>query len=149
MITCNTVGWTWTGDPTHSRKLLNELNFGGAKVAVTRGSKATGMNDPHREDNLTPEKTAKLRSLAGRLPYHSLDDPRVQFETWFGDAIGGCGSRESRRSVSCSQEFLGCHFLDQEVGRQTRVVICSGESELNALTLCAARLISTKNLVER
>ena len=25
---------------------------------------------------------------------------------------------ESRRSVSCSQEFQGCHLLDQEVGRQ-------------------------------
>ena len=25
------------------------------------------MNDPHSEDNLTPEKTEKYRSLAGRL----------------------------------------------------------------------------------
>ena len=36
---------------------------------------------------------------------------------------------ERRRSVSCSQKFLGCYFLDQEVGRQTCVAISSGESE--------------------
>ena len=55
---------------------------------------------------------------------------------------------ESRRSVSCSQEFLGCHLLDQEVGRQTCVAISFGEGEFHALTLCAARLMFTKNLVE-
>ena len=43
--------------------------------------RATGVNDPHNEHNSTPEKTEKFRSLAGRLLYHSLDDPRVQFET--------------------------------------------------------------------
>ena len=55
---------------------------------------------------------------------------------------------ECRRSASCSLEFLGCHLLDQEVGRQTFVAVSSGESEFHALTLCAARLIFTKNLVE-
>ena len=45
---------------------------------------------------------------------------------------------ESRRSVSCSQEFLGGHLLDQEVGRQTCVAIRSGESEHHAFTLCEA-----------
>ena len=30
---------------------------------------------------MTPEKTEKLRSLAGRLLCHSLDGPRVQFES--------------------------------------------------------------------
>ena len=54
----------------------------------------------------------------------------------------------TRRSVSFSQEFLGCHLLDQEVGRLTFVAISSGDSEFHALTLCAARLIFTKNLVE-
>ena len=49
---------------------------------------------------------------------------------------------ESRRSVSWSQEFLGCHWLDQEVGRQTCVAISSGESEFHA-----SRLIFTNNLV--
>ena len=28
VITFNTDGWTWTGDPTHSEKLVNELNLG-------------------------------------------------------------------------------------------------------------------------
>ena len=56
---------------------MNELNFGGAKGAATPGSKETGVNDPHSEDNLTQEKTEKYRSLAGRLLYHFLDDPRV------------------------------------------------------------------------
>ena len=55
---------------------------------------------------------------------------------------------ESRRSVSYSQGFLGCHVLDQQVGRQTCVAIMSGESEFHALTLCAARLTFTRNLVE-
>ena len=54
----------------------------------------------------------------------------------------------NRRSVSCSQEFLDCHLLDQEVGSQTCVAISSGDSDFHALTLCAARLIFTKNLVE-
>ena len=61
-------------------KLVNELNLGGAKGAVSPGSEATGVNDPHSEDNLTPEKTEKFPSLAGKLLYHSWDDPRVQFE---------------------------------------------------------------------
>ena len=55
---------------------------------------------------------------------------------------------ESRRSVNCSKECLGCHLLGQEVGRQTCVALSSGESEFHALTLCAARLIFTKNLVD-
>ena len=55
---------------------------------------------------------------------------------------------ESRRSVSCSQEFLGCYLLDQEVGRQTCIAISSGEGGLHALALCAARRIFSKNLVE-
>ena len=36
------------------------------------------MNEPHSEDNLIPERP---RSLAERLLYHSLDDPRAQFES--------------------------------------------------------------------
>ena len=39
-------------------------------------------------------------------------------------------------------------MLDQEVGRQTCVAVSSGETEFHALTLCAARLIFAKNLVE-
>ena len=30
---------------------------------------------------------------------------------------------ESRRSARCSQEFLGRHLLDQEVGRQTCIAM--------------------------
>ena len=81
VITHNIDGCYWTGDPTHRKKLENELNFGGAKGAVTPGSKARGVNEPRSKDNVTPEKTEKYRSLAGRLLYHSLDDLRVQFET--------------------------------------------------------------------
>ena len=43
--------------------------------------------------------------------------------------------------VSCSQEFLGCHLLDQEVGRPTCVAISSGETEFHAF-------VFTKNLVD-
>ena len=81
LVTYSTDGWTRTGDPTHNKKLVNELNLGGAKGAATPSSKATGVNDPHSEDNLTPEKTDKYRSLAGRLLCHSLDDLGVQFDT--------------------------------------------------------------------
>ena len=80
VITCNADGWTWTGDPTHSKKLVSELNMG-TNGAATPGSKATALTNPHREDNLTPQQAEKYRSLAGRLLYHSIDDPRVQFET--------------------------------------------------------------------
>ena len=40
------------------------------------------------------------------------------------------------------------HLMDREVGRQTCVAISSGENEFHALTLCAARLIFTKNVVD-
>ena len=194
VITYGPDGWTWTGDPAHRKQLVDELNFGGAKGAATPGSKATAANDPHREDTLTPQRAEKYRSLAGRLLYHSLDGPRVQFDTglvmrgmstprvldearlhravrylagapgvdWLfrwqgvGEALKLYGladadhaaDDESRRSVSCSQEFLGGHLLDQEVGRQTCVAISSGESEFHALTLCAARLIFAKSLAD-
>ena len=46
---------------------------------------------------------------------------------WWGLADADHASDdESRRSVSCSHEFLGCHLLDQEVGRQTCVALSSG-----------------------
>ena len=65
VITYNTDGSTWTGAPTHSKKLVNELYLGGAKGAVTLGSKATRVKDQHSEDNLTSEKTEKYQSLFG------------------------------------------------------------------------------------
>ena len=151
-ITYGTDGWTWTDNPAQSKKLVDELNLGGAKGAATPGSKAE-----------------RYRSLAGRLLHHSSDDPRVQFDTglvrrgmntprvldesrlhrvasyiagapgvaWLFRWQGGgetlklygmadadhAGDVESRRSVSCSQEFLGGHLLDQDVGRQTCVAV--------------------------
>ena len=60
---------------------MNNLNFGGANDAATPGSKATGVNDPHSKDNLTPERTEEYRSLAGRLLSHSLGDLFAQFDT--------------------------------------------------------------------
>ena len=36
------------------------------------------------------------------------------------------------RITSCSQALLGCHLLDQDVGRQTRVACASGEGEFHA-----------------
>ena len=44
VITNGTDGWTWTGDPAHSKKLVDKLNFGGAKGAATS---ATAANDLH------------------------------------------------------------------------------------------------------
>ena len=78
VIACGTDGWTWTDDPAHSKKLVDELNLGGAKGAATSGSEATPANAPRSEDNLTSQKAERYRSLAGRLLYHSLYDPRVQ-----------------------------------------------------------------------
>ena len=51
------------------------------KGAATPGSKATVANDPHSEDNLTCQQAERYRSHAGRLLYHSLDVPRVHFDT--------------------------------------------------------------------
>ena len=62
-ITCGTDGWTWTGDPAHSKEPGRELKVGGPKGA------ATPANDPHSEDD------------SGRLQNHSMDDSRVQFDT--------------------------------------------------------------------
>ena len=41
-------------------------------------------------NDLTPKKTEKYVKLAGRLLCHSLDDPRVQFET--GLVMRGMGT---------------------------------------------------------
>ena len=37
---------------------------------------------------------------------------------------------ESKRSVSSSQEFVGCHLLDREVRRQICVAFSSGEKRV-------------------
>ena len=81
VFTYGSDGWTWTGDAAHSKKLVDELNLGGAKGAATPGSKATAATDPHSEDTLTSQRAEKYKSLEGRLRYHFLDDPRVQFDT--------------------------------------------------------------------
>ena len=41
VITYGTDGWTWTGHPAHSKKLVDGIKLGGAKSAATPGSKAT------------------------------------------------------------------------------------------------------------
>ena len=102
VITYSSDGWTWTGDPTHRKKLVNELNLGGAKGAVTSGSKATGVNGPLSEDNLITEKTQKFRSLAGRLLYQSLADPRVQFET--GLVMRGMSTPRVSMRPDCTEQ---------------------------------------------
>ena len=67
VITYGIDGWTCTGHPAHSKKLVDELNLGGAKDAATPDSTATGVNDPHSEDNLTPEKAEKYRITRGKV----------------------------------------------------------------------------------
>ena len=108
---------------------MDEVNLGGAKGAAAPRSKATGVNNPHSEDKLTSQKTERCRSLAGRLQKHSLDDtglvmrgmntPRVLDEARLhrvvrriaGAHADHAADDESRRSVSCSQEFLGGHLF--------------------------------------
>ena len=68
VVTNNTDGWTSTGDPTHGEKTCERTQ------AWWRQGCSHAWLQGH-------EKTEMLRSLAGRLLYHSLDDPRVQFET--------------------------------------------------------------------
>ena len=69
--------------------------------------RSTAVNDPHNEHNSTPEKTEKFGSLAGRLLYHSLDDPRVQFETGLvmrGDEY----TQSARRSTIALSSEIHC-----------------------------------------
>ena len=172
-----------SGDPAQSKLLVDELSLCGAKGAATPGSKATAAN-------LTSQKADRYRSFAGTLLVHSLDDPRLQFETglvmrgmstprvlddarlhgvvrhisgapgvdclfrWQGGgetlklhvfpSADHAADDETRRSVSCSTEFLGGHLLDLAC-----VVISCGESEFHAFTLCVARLISRRSLQQR
>ena len=68
VITCGTDGcWTWMGHPTHSKKLVNDLNLGGAKGAATPRSKATGVNDPHSEDKWTPGENREIQVTRGKV----------------------------------------------------------------------------------
>ena len=55
---------------------------------------------------------------------------------------------ETRRSVSCSQEFFGGHLIDCEAIRQACIALSSGESELYALTLCSARVLFLHSLLQ-
>ena len=81
MVSCVLDGWIGTGDPTHSEKLVDELNFGVSKGAAAPGTKATATSDPHSGHTLTSQRAEKYRSLAGRELHHSLDVPLVKFDT--------------------------------------------------------------------
>ena len=55
---------------------------------------------------------------------------------------------ETRRSVSCSQEFFGGHLIDCEAIRQACIALSSGESEFYALILCSARVMVLHSLLQ-
>ena len=69
--THGTNGWAWTSNPAHSKTFVDELNLGGAKGAVTPGSKATAANDPPRDGgpregcSITPWMIRVVRYIAG------------------------------------------------------------------------------------
>jgi hypothetical protein len=71
----------WAGDPKHRTELIEQLGLLGAKLAATPGTKQTVDNLPNCEDALSGERVKNFQSGAGKLLYHSADDPRVQFET--------------------------------------------------------------------
>ena len=71
----------WAGDPKHRTELIEQLGLLGAKPAAIPGTKQTVDNLPNCEDALSGERVKSFQSGAGKLLYHSADDPRVQFET--------------------------------------------------------------------
>ena len=80
-LSCSEFGWTWQGDERHVKDPVRELGLEKAKPAGTPGSKATAGNLATAEDEIDADRAARFKRLAGKLLYHSLDDPRVQFET--------------------------------------------------------------------
>ena len=80
-VSCSDLGWTWRGDERHVKDLVRELGLEKARPAGTPGSKATAGNLATAEDEIDAHRAARFKRLAGKLLYHSLDDPRAQFET--------------------------------------------------------------------
>merc|ERR1712194_82469 len=75
------VGYTWVNDAKHVEELLENMSLTGCKPTLTPGTKDTVKNLPDAEDELDEKDAKFFQSCAGKLMYHSLDDPRVQFET--------------------------------------------------------------------
>ena len=106
MVSCVLDGWIGTGDPTHSEKLVDELNFGVSKGAAAPRTEATGYERPHSGHTLTSQRAEKYRSLAGREQHHSLHVPLVKFDTglvmraW---THSGCSKRWLHRVSAASR----------------------------------------------
>ena len=70
----------WKPDPRHIIDCIAELGLAGGKAAPTPGTKDTVRNLTDGEDTLSEEEGKKFQRLAGKMLYHSLDDPTVQFD---------------------------------------------------------------------
>ena len=62
------------------------------------------MNDPDSEENLTPERTEKFGSLAGRLLYHFFGRSACAIRNWFGDASHEYTQISRRGTIAPSSE---------------------------------------------
>ena len=78
-MTWSSAGFTWQADEKHARKHFAQLGISeGSRVADTPGTQFTARNPANAEDDVVD--VSFFRSCAGVALYHSLDDPRVQFE---------------------------------------------------------------------
>ena len=74
-------GYTWVSDAKHVTELIENMGLKGCKPVTTPGTKDSVKNLADAEDELDKYEKKFFRSCAGKLMYHSIDDPRVQFET--------------------------------------------------------------------
>ena len=75
------IGYTWVNDVKHVTELIENMGLNGCKPVTTPGTKDTVKNLADAEDELDESEKKFFQSCAGKLMYHSIDDPRVQFET--------------------------------------------------------------------
>ena len=76
------IGFEYHPNLKHAKKVRDILELkDNTKPAPTPGTKQTAKNLTDGEDELDKPESAKFMKGAGTLLYHSLDDPRVQFES--------------------------------------------------------------------
>ena len=67
-------------DPRHVQECIEQLGSVGGKAPSTPGTTDTLKNLADAEDSLSEVESKSFQRLAGKMLYHSLDDPTIQFD---------------------------------------------------------------------
>ena len=67
-------------DPRHVQECIEELGLVGGKARSTSGTTDTLKNLADAEDSLSEVESKSFQRLAGKMLYHSLHDPTIQFD---------------------------------------------------------------------